>query len=237
MAHNQSADLSAEFGILVLDNAGDLFGCMAVKQPLVGSGPLAGRVLGSDVSFVVTSPIGKITFVGLRDNTNISGTYAVDRGSPPLEKGTFVIAKMKSEIPASYLQNQKCPTDAEVHANGIAFESAASDSSAATPVQTTAGPNPSPGYASTRGKPTHQPTPKYRAMGRVSCYANERLTLYTDETLTKVFRTLGPGESIYEVGTMGDSIALTFAQDYILGNTRPEYWIVADDGTKLTCAR
>ena len=109
MAHNQSADLSAEFGILVLDNAGDLFGCMAVKQPLVGSGPLAGRVLGSDVSFVVTCPIGKITFVGLRDNTNISGTYAVDRGSPPGWKRDVCHRENEIRNPGELFAKSKVP--------------------------------------------------------------------------------------------------------------------------------
>jgi DnaJ-like protein len=250
IVHNQSAGVSAEFGILVLDNGGDLSGCIAVKQPLFGSGPLLGHVLGSDVTFVVTSAIGKLTFVGLRDDTNISGTYTVDRGSPPVETGTFSIGKIKSEIPGSYIRKQTCPTDAEVHEHGITYESATAAVSpieedqklAITPLQRPRVPRsagetaPPPSPTAVQQEPTQLPAPKYVAIGRIRCYTNQRLTLYTDETLTKVFRTLGPGENTYEVGRMGDSIAVTFAE-YLGDLTRPQYWLAAEDGTKLTCAR
>jgi len=42
IVHNQTADISAEFGVVVLDREGILTGCMGIQQPLFGSGPLRG---------------------------------------------------------------------------------------------------------------------------------------------------------------------------------------------------
>jgi hypothetical protein len=228
IVHNLSSGVSAEFGILVLDNEGNLSGCMAVKQPLFGSGPLSGHVSGSDVTFVVTSTVGKLTFVGLRDDTNISGTYTVDHVSSPAETGTFRIGKIKSEIPGSYIRNQICPTDGEVNEHGIAYESATAAVStiederklAITPLQRPRVPKsagetaPPPSATAVQQEPTPLPAPKYVAVGRIRCYANQRLTLYTDETLTKALRQLGLGEDIYKVGVMDGSIGLTYSAFY-----------------------
>src|SRR3989441_9321275 len=83
IVHNQSANLSAEFWIIVNETHGVLSGCMGVRQPLFGSGPLSGFVAGPDVSFIVTSAIGTITFVGVREKGAINGTYTVERQSAP----------------------------------------------------------------------------------------------------------------------------------------------------------
>jgi len=88
---------------------------MGVKQPLFGSGPLSGHAAGSDVSFVITSAIGEITFVGRRRADAITGTYRVEHESRSTELGTFTLAKVESEGLASDFERQKCPTDAEVH--------------------------------------------------------------------------------------------------------------------------
>jgi hypothetical protein len=115
IVHNQSSDISAEFGIIIQDAGGALSGCMGVKEPLFGSGPLSGRATAGDVSFVATSAIGKITFVGQRRADAISGTYKVEHESGPTELGTFTLSKVKSEGLASDFERQRCPTDAEVH--------------------------------------------------------------------------------------------------------------------------
>jgi hypothetical protein len=113
IVHNQSSNSSAEFGIVILDTGGILSGCMGVRQPLFGSGPLSGHATGTDMSFVVTSAIGKITFAGRKVTDNISGTYKVEHVERPTEVGTFTLAKIKSKGPGVDIQN--CPTDAEVH--------------------------------------------------------------------------------------------------------------------------
>jgi S1-C subfamily serine protease len=59
VVHNKTVNVSAEIGILVRDDDGILSGCMGVAAPLFGSGGLTGVVVGDDVSFSVTSSIGK----------------------------------------------------------------------------------------------------------------------------------------------------------------------------------
>jgi hypothetical protein len=72
IVHNQTANVSAEFGIVGLDQHGTLAGCMVVQQPLFGSGPFEGFISDPDVTFIVTSAIGKITFQGTRRNASIN---------------------------------------------------------------------------------------------------------------------------------------------------------------------
>jgi len=94
---NQTASLSADFGIIVDDKNGILSGCMAVKPPLFGSGPLSGVVKGQDVSFSVVSSIGEIAFNGRHENNEVQGTYTVRHPSgAPNEEGTFVLREVKS---------------------------------------------------------------------------------------------------------------------------------------------
>jgi S1-C subfamily serine protease len=97
IVHNKTASSSAEFWIVVNDVRGVLTGCMGVRQPLFGSGPLSGRVDGADVSFVVTSAIGKITFVGQRNNGDINGSYTVVRDGSPDQLGNFTLNKAKND--------------------------------------------------------------------------------------------------------------------------------------------
>jgi hypothetical protein len=113
IVHNQESNTSAEFGIIFQETGGVLSGCMGVKQPLFGSGPLSGHASDSEMSFAVTSAIGKITFVGGRTSDVISGTYKVEYGDRPTELGTFTLDKIKSNGPDVDLRS--CPTDAEVH--------------------------------------------------------------------------------------------------------------------------
>jgi S1-C subfamily serine protease len=115
IVHNQSVNLSAEFGIVVDETDGVLSGCMGVQQPLFGSGALYGFVAGSDVSFAVMSPIGTITFVGRLDRESVNGTYTVEHQGAPSEEGTFTLRKLKSKGLGSDFETSKCPTDAEMN--------------------------------------------------------------------------------------------------------------------------
>jgi hypothetical protein len=135
----------------------------------------------------VTSAIGKITFVGQKKGDGISGTYTVDHGNPYTENGTFVLGKIRSEIPGSYLSGQTCPADAEVHKIGMTFWSAppVSPITPSAPKSEVTFPAPPP------VEPMPRPNPKYVALGRITCYANQRVTLYTDETLTKAIQIVG----------------------------------------------
>jgi S1-C subfamily serine protease len=114
--HNTSANVSAEFALVVRDDAGRLSGCMLIKEPLFGSGALNGYADAAGISFFVTSAIGKITACGQKTNNKISGTYVVEHdGSRPDEEGTFTLRKISSEGMPIDFDPAKCPTDAEVH--------------------------------------------------------------------------------------------------------------------------
>jgi S1-C subfamily serine protease len=115
IVHNVSAGVSAEFGIVVTESDGVITGCMGVKQPLFGSGPLTGVSGPSDVTFVVTSAVGKITFLGQRHNIDISGTYTVEHDGSPDEMGSFTLHKNKLEGLSEGFDPANCPTDAELH--------------------------------------------------------------------------------------------------------------------------
>jgi len=115
IVHNLSAGLSAEFWIIVRDDEGILSGCMGVKQPLFGSGPLDGVTSGSDVTFFVTSEIGTISFQGRRQRGSITGSYTVTRDGSTDEEGTFTLRKLNSIGPRSDFDKAKCPTDTEIH--------------------------------------------------------------------------------------------------------------------------
>ena len=115
IVHNNTASLSAEFWIIINNGGRAVTGCMGLLQPLFGSGLLTGFAQGTDVTFVVTSAIGWITFVGQRHDAEISGTYTVERQESPDQLGTFTLHRAKSEgLPAGF-DVANCPTDAEVH--------------------------------------------------------------------------------------------------------------------------
>jgi hypothetical protein len=105
---NETVGVSADFGISVKDDGGSLSGCMVVKPPLFGSGPLSGTINGSDVNFIVLSSIGGISFKGQRDNSALHGTYTVRHltGSPD-EIGTFALQKFGSGL-AEFDFNAAC---------------------------------------------------------------------------------------------------------------------------------
>jgi rubrerythrin len=115
---NETAGLSADFGIAVKEDRDFLSGCMVVKPPLFGSGPLSGTVNGSDVTFIVLSSIGGIFFTGQREGGTLHGTYTVRHLSGSLdEKGTFALRQSRSGMPGfdsnvacSKLQPQVTPT-------------------------------------------------------------------------------------------------------------------------------
>jgi S1-C subfamily serine protease len=117
VVHNQTAEQSAEFGIIVDESSGVITGCMGVKQPLFGSGPVTGFRDGVTVSFFVTSAIGQIMFQGDIAGADISGTYSVSHEAAPTETGTFTLHKVNSKGLGKSFDTTKCPTDAEIHEN------------------------------------------------------------------------------------------------------------------------
>lgn len=115
VVHNLSANVSAQFEIVVNDADGIVWGCMGVKQPLFGSGPLSGTSDSSRASFVVRSAIGEITFDGQLSGNELNGTYTVAHQNALSEEGTFTLRKVKSQGLKSDFDTSNCPTDAEMN--------------------------------------------------------------------------------------------------------------------------
>lgn len=113
---NENSNTSAQFEILIQDTQGSLSGCMGVLQPLYGSGPLRGSEAGSGVTFVVSSDLGEITFVGRRNEKGaIHGWYTVRHQDGSTEYGTFSLEKRNSKGPGRNFDTTTCPTDSDMN--------------------------------------------------------------------------------------------------------------------------
>jgi len=94
---------------------------MVVKPPLYGSGPLSGVATGSDVSFVVTSFIGEITFSGHQEKDKVRGTHTVRHPNGAAnEEGTFLLQKLKPGAIGSKLDGTCLKQQPQVAANAPA---------------------------------------------------------------------------------------------------------------------
>lgn len=114
--HNLTADVTANFGVLVAEDQGVLSGCMGVKKPLVGSGPLSGVASGADIQFDVTSSGFTIQFIGQRDGNSITGTYEVLHPDRSSEQGEFTLKKKDStRLPKTFNPGRDCPTDTNMN--------------------------------------------------------------------------------------------------------------------------
>lgn len=88
---------------------------MGVDEPLFGSGPVIGSADESNLFFVLTSDIGRLTFEGHRSGRSIVGTYEVAHQDGTRESGRFVLKKESSRSSNFSFDSSKCPTDAEFH--------------------------------------------------------------------------------------------------------------------------
>jgi hypothetical protein len=88
---------------------------MGVLQPLIGSGPLRGKVTGSTITFVVNGDNLNLFFEGHNSGSKINGTYTVSPINGIVQQGDFYLAKSDSKQPSS--QSFRCPTDTEMNQN------------------------------------------------------------------------------------------------------------------------
>ena len=114
--HNLTGDVSAFLGIFTVEEQGIVWGCMAVRAPLYGSGPLYGRVDGKNVGFSVKTANFNVVFDGVRDGRQLSGTYSVENPDGTSQQGEFLLTKKDSKrLPASMDPIKDCLTDADVN--------------------------------------------------------------------------------------------------------------------------
>jgi len=95
--HNQTVNLSSSFVVVFNQRkAGVLEGCMEVKPPLYGSGPLHGSIRGSHIDFVVAD----IRLQGDALKNAVTGSYVVSRQDGQ-QLGDFRLTKQSGSA-ASY---------------------------------------------------------------------------------------------------------------------------------------
>ncbi len=111
VVQNKTGGQSAEFRVSIRDDNGTLVGCMGVKRPLFGSGPLTGIAYGRTVSFKVDSAIGQLVFSGRTDGPAIDGEYQVVHRDSSQESGTFTLRKVNSDGPKKDFELSNCPKD------------------------------------------------------------------------------------------------------------------------------
>jgi len=114
--HNLTADLQANFGIFIEEEQDTILGCMAVRKPLYGSGPLLGSINGALIQFDVTSTSNQIHFEGVRSGNRISGTYRVPSPDGSYQSGEFVLDRADSKaLPRDFDPQKDCPTDSDIN--------------------------------------------------------------------------------------------------------------------------
>jgi len=114
--HNLSANLTANLVIFVEERQGTIQGCLGVRAPLYGSGPLQGTVEGDNVQFDVTSPSFYLHFEGRRSGRDLLGTYTAFAQGGNEQQGEFVLQRRDSKRHLKdFAPETDCPTDADMN--------------------------------------------------------------------------------------------------------------------------
>jgi S1-C subfamily serine protease len=107
--HNITANVTASFSIVIREDKQTINGCMIVRPPLNGSGPLHGSLAGDNIYFDMIGATYQINFQGKAMNRKIAGTYRVTRPAP--QNGSFELDKDSSSVPPVALDPSECATD------------------------------------------------------------------------------------------------------------------------------
>jgi hypothetical protein len=104
--HNQTVNLDSTFTVVLHQTeVGLLDGCVDIKPPLYGSGPLHGSISSAHLHFVV----GDVTFRGDASKSGIAGSYVVARQEGD-QLGDFRLSKQTASNAASVCTNGKVST-------------------------------------------------------------------------------------------------------------------------------
>jgi curved DNA-binding protein CbpA len=114
---NQTTNVSAQFAIALFwaEGSGSVSGCMAVRDPLSGSGALSGSYSDDAFVFTVKSSSGTMKFTGKSRDGELSGTYSANLKNGAKESGTFDVDRLHYGEDFISVQYYDCRTDAEVN--------------------------------------------------------------------------------------------------------------------------
>jgi S1-C subfamily serine protease len=107
--HNLTVGQTARFSIFITQDKQAIVGCMVVRRPLYGSGPLRGSIDRDGVYFETISPMFQIVFRGKRTGSKIGGTYRVT--SPATQNGDFELERQSSDAPPRGFDTSSCLVD------------------------------------------------------------------------------------------------------------------------------
>jgi len=110
IVRNETAGVSAHFGVAIREEDGVVHGCIAIQEPLYGSGSLQGVLQGSKISLdSVGFSLGarfSIRFEGELHDAVLKGTYEVS--SPSHQVGEFELTKRGSDAPRAGFNLKDC---------------------------------------------------------------------------------------------------------------------------------
>jgi hypothetical protein len=110
IVRNETVGVSAHFGVAIREEDGVVYGCIAIQQPLYGSGSLQGVLQGSKVSFEsVGFSLGtrfSIRFRGELHGAELKGTYEVSL--PARQDGEFELTKRGADAPRAGFNLKGC---------------------------------------------------------------------------------------------------------------------------------
>jgi hypothetical protein len=110
IVRNETVGVSAHFGVAIREEDGVVYGCIAIQQPLYGSGSLQGVLQGSKISFdSVGFSLGArfaIRFEGELHGAELKGTYQV--ASPTHQDGKFDLTKRGADAPRAGFDLKDC---------------------------------------------------------------------------------------------------------------------------------
>lgn len=114
---NRTTNVSAQFAIALfaLGHSDSLSGCMAVRDPLSGSGALSGSLSADAFVFTVKSSTGKMMFTGKFRDGELSGTYSADLKNGAKESGTFDMDRIHYGEDFINVEYYDCQTDEEIN--------------------------------------------------------------------------------------------------------------------------
>jgi hypothetical protein len=111
VVHNKTADEYAQFNVQMVAPENGIKGCMQVKLPLYGTGPIHGSVDNRNVNFILNGSGMTIQFKGRRSGRSIKGTYVVTT-SAGQQLGDFTLHQNSTQLLSpNVVDIESCPSN------------------------------------------------------------------------------------------------------------------------------
>jgi hypothetical protein len=112
--YNDTVRQAAYFSLVFRADGGVVRGCIIVRRPLYGSGPIAGRLNGSVLTFTASGAMGRGDFRAAINGNAISGGYLAVLANGFRQQGRFTVQKQSEQMPPPNFNPYTCPNDLQV---------------------------------------------------------------------------------------------------------------------------